>query len=357
VSKLAVTVGSLPVGGGAPVSIQSMCTTDTRNVQATVAQVNALATAGCQVARVAVPDEEAARAIAHIVPQISIPLVADIHFDYRLAILSAESGAHKLRFNPGNIGSDAHVRQLVDSARTHHIPIRVGVNGGSLEKDILHRFGGPTAEAMVQSALGHVRLLEQFGFQDTVVSLKASDVPTTVCAYRQMAGLWQGPLHLGVTEAGHARAGTVKSAIGIGSLLLSGIGDTIRVSLTGDPVEEVLVAKDILSALGLRKEGAEVISCPTCGRSMVDILPIVQAVEARLNGIKTPLVVAVMGCVVNGPGEARHADVGLAGGREVYALFRRGRQIATVSPENAVEALICEINRVLIEKKSDEQVG
>nr|WP_122011594.1 flavodoxin-dependent (E)-4-hydroxy-3-methylbut-2-enyl-diphosphate synthase [Maliibacterium massiliense] len=346
-----VMVGGVPVGGGARVSVQSMCNTDTRDVAATVAQIAALARAGCEIVRVAVPDMAAAQALGAIVAQISIPLVADIHFDYRLAIAAAEAGVQKLRINPGNIGGEEKVRALVACARAHHLPIRIGVNAGSLEKDILAKYGGPTPQGMVDSALGHVRLLEREGFEDIVISLKASDVASTVAAYRIMARTCDYPLHIGVTEAGTARMGTIKSAIGIGSLLLDGIGDTLRVSLTDDPVREVETGLDILRAIGLRKDGVSVISCPTCGRTQVDLVAIAKEVQRRVRDIRTPLTVAVMGCVVNGPGEARYADVGMAGGRDTAVLFRHGERIRTVRGAHIVDELMAEIQRVLAEKQ------
>ncbi|MGI6004053.1 MAG: flavodoxin-dependent (E)-4-hydroxy-3-methylbut-2-enyl-diphosphate synthase [Christensenellales bacterium] len=344
-----VMVGAVPVGGGAAVSVQSMCTTDTRDIEATAAQISELESLGCDIIRVAVPDGRAASAISKIIGRIRIPLVADIHFDYRLAIASAENGASKLRINPGNIGGEDRVKALTDCARAHRIPIRIGVNLGSLEPELEKKYGA-TPQAMVRSALGHVRLLEKFGFDDIVLSLKASDVSATVEAYRLIAQSCGYPLHIGVTEAGTVKTGTIKSAIGIGSLLLDGIGDTLRVSLTGEPAEEVRVGKSILKALGLRSGGVTVISCPTCGRCHVDIIGIAQEVEERTAHMKEPITIAVMGCAVNGPGEARHADIGIAGGGEGSAvIFRRGEKLRTVRG-NILEELMLEVDRLIQEK-------
>lgn len=335
-----IHVGGVPVGGGAPVSIQSMCSTPTHDVEATVAQIRQLASAGCDIVRVAVPDMAAARAIGAIKAQINIPLVADIHFDYKLALEAAAQGVDKIRINPGNIGSPDRVEAVAKTCMERGIPIRVGVNGGSLEKDLLAKYGGPTPEAMVESALGHVRLLEKYGFQDICISLKASSVPTTVQAYRQMADHYDYPLHLGITEAGTQQMGILKAAAGIGGLLSMGIGDTIRVSLTADPVEEVLAARQILKAIGLRREGPEMISCPTCGRTRINLIAMANEVEELLKSVNKPITVAVMGCAVNGPGEARHADVGLAGGDGEGVLFRHGEIVAKVPEDRLIPELM-----------------
>ena len=320
-----VRVGPLSLGGGQPVLVQSMTNTDTRNVQETLKQINALADAGCDIVRVSVYDEACAEAVRALVDGSSVPLVADIHFDHTLAIRSAENGIAKLRINPGNIGGDRHVKALADCAKTHHIPIRIGVNSGSIEKDILRREGGVTAKGMVESALNHARLLENQGFDDIVLSMKSSDVRQTVEAYELASRLCVYPLHVGVTEAGLPGRGTVKSAIGIGALLLKGIGDTIRVSLTGSPLPEAAAAWDILKALKLRGSGVEIVSCPTCGRTCIPVAEIAQRVEDELSDITVPMKVAVMGCVVNGPGEAREADIGIAGSGKTGALFIKGQ--------------------------------
>ena len=333
-------VGSVPVGGLAPISVQSMTTTDTRDVPATVAQIHRLAAAGCEIVRVAVIDETAARAIADIKAAIDIPLIADIHFDYRLAIAAAAAGADGLRINPGNIGGEAKVRAVVDAARHHGLAIRIGVNAGSLEKDLLQRYGQASAEAMVESALRHIDQVTALGFEQIKVSIKASDVPRTVAAYRQLAARCEFPLHLGVTEAGSLYPGIVKSALGIGMLLAEGIGDTVRVSLTRDPVEEVRVAYEILRALDIRHHGAEIISCPTCGRCGIDLFAIVEQVERALLTRSAPIKVAIMGCVVNGPGEAREADVGIAGGDGVGILFKKGEVVKRFPQERLVEVLL-----------------
>ena len=335
-----IKVGGVPVGGGAPVSIQSMTNTPTRDVEATLAQIRALAAAGCDIVRLAVPDMESARAIGAIKERISIPLVADIHFDYKLALEAAAAGADKIRINPGNIGAPDRVEAVARACGERGIPIRVGVNGGSLEKELLAKYGGPTPEAMVESALGHIRLLERYGFEDICVSLKASNVPATVGAYRLMAQRYDWPLHLGVTEAGTREMGELKAAAGIGGLLAMGIGDTLRVSLTADPVEEVYAARKILKAVGLRREGPELIACPTCGRTQIDLIPMARRVEELLKAVDKPITVAVMGCVVNGPGEACHADVGLAGGSGEGVLFRRGEIVAKVPEDELVPGLM-----------------
>lgn len=334
-----VSVGRLALGGRNPVWVQSMTNTDTRNVEETLAQIRALHAAGCDLVRVSVYDQDCARAVRALVDGSPCPLVADIHFDHTLAIQAAENGIQKLRINPGNIGGEANVRMLADCARLHHIPIRIGVNSGSVEKDILQKYGGPTALGMVESALRHARMLEKAGFEDIVLSMKASDVRLTVEAYRLAAAQCSYPLHVGVTEAGLPGQGTIKSAIGIGSLLLDGIGSTIRVSLSGDPLPEAQAAWDILRAIGLRTQGVQLISCPTCGRTCIDVAGIAARVERELRDIRVPLKVAVMGCIVNGPGEAREADVGIAGGRNGGALFVKGQTARRVEGDLA-QALI-----------------
>lgn len=339
-----VRVGNLLIGGGSPVLVQSMTNTDTRDTEATLSQIRALAEAGCDIVRVSVYDERCAAAVRKLTDGSPVPLVADIHFDYRLAITAIENGISKLRINPGNIGGEQHVRLLADCARAHGIPVRIGVNSGSLEKDILRKYGGPTAEGLVESALGHARILEKAGYEEIVLSMKSSDVRMTVDAYRLASRRCGYPLHLGVTEAGLPGRGTVKSAIGIGSLLLDGIGDTIRVSLSGDPLPEAAAAWDILHALGLRSHGIRLISCPTCGRTRIDVEGIARRVETELKDITVPLTVAVMGCVVNGPGEAREADIGIAGGGQdhVGALFRKGQEPVRAEGDLA-EILIREV--------------
>ena len=332
-----VSVGTLKMGGQNPVWVQSMTNTDTRDVDATLAQIRALAAAGCDLVRVSVYDEACAKAVRQLVDGSPVPLVADIHFDHHLAIMAAENGIAKLRINPGNIGGEAHVRMLADCAKRHHIPIRIGVNSGSIEKDILAKYGEPTAEGMVESALQHARMLEKAGFEDIVLSMKASSVKLTIETYQLAAQRCDYPLHVGVTEAGLPGQGTIKSAIGIGALLAQGIGDTIRVSLTGDPVPEAKAAWDILRALELRTHGVQLVSCPTCGRTCINVAGIAERVEKELADVKVPMKVAVMGCVVNGPGEAREADVGIAGGKSGGALFIKGQ------PAQKVEGDLAEI--------------
>ena len=333
-------VGQVPVGGGAPVSIQSMCNTPTQDVEATVEQIRQLEAAGCQIVRVAVPDRDAALAVGAIRERISIPLVADIHFDYRLALECAAAGADKIRINPGNIGGADRVRAVARACDQRGIPIRIGVNGGSLEKEILARYGGVCPEAMVESAFGHIALLHQCDFDNICVSLKSSSVPVTMAAYRLMQEKSNYPLHLGVTEAGTPRMGVLKSAVGIGGLLAMGIGDTIRVSLSAHPVEEVYAARDILKVTGLRREGPELVSCPTCGRTRIDLIGLANQVEERLKAVDKPITVAVMGCVVNGPGEASAADVGIAGGDGVGMLFRQGKVVKKVPQDRLVDELM-----------------
>ena len=341
-----MNIGGVVIGGGAPVAIQSMCSTATEDVAATVAQILRLEQAGCQIIRVAVPTMEAAAAIGAIKKAIHIPLVADIHFDYKLALLCAEGGIDKIRINPGNIGAKERVRAVADACRERGIPIRIGVNGGSLEKDLLVKYGGVTAQALVDSAMGHVQLLNDCGFDDICLSVKCSHVPTNMAAYSLLSRETDYPLHLGVTEAGTPEMGVLKSAIGIGGLLCQGVGDTIRVSLTADPVEEVIAAKKILQAAGIRKSGPDLISCPTCGRTKYDMIPIAREVERRLQGCTKPITVAVMGCAVNGPGEARSADVGIAGGDGEGLLFRKGEILYKVPQDKLVDALMAEIERL-----------
>ena len=322
-----ILVGGVPMGGGAPVVIQSMLNTKTTDVEGSLRQIRALHTAGCQIVRLTVPNAPAAEGFREICKESPLPLVADIHFDYKMAIAAAEAGAAKIRINPGNIGGDDRVKAVVDVCKERGIPIRIGVNGGSLEKGLLEKYGHPTAEALVESAFQHIALLEKFGFYDTCVSMKSSNVPTMVAAARLFRERSDYPIHIGVTETGPVRMGLMKSAMGIGALLLDGIGDTIRVSLTDDPVEEVYAAKDILKAAGLRKEGVNIISCPTCGRTNIDLIGLVNQVDAALKDCKKPITVAVMGCIVNGPGEAREADIGIAGGDGCGMLFAHGQQI------------------------------
>ena len=348
--KRKILVGSVPLGGDAPVSIQSMLNTKTTDVPGSLAQIEALRAAGCQIVRLAVPDMEAAAGFREIAAASPLPLVADIHFDYRLAIAAAEGGAAKIRINPGNIGGPEKVRAVVDVCKEKGIPIRVGVNGGSLEKELLEKYGHPTAEALVESALGHVRLLEDQGFYDICVSMKSSSVPVTVAAYRLMDQKTDYPLHLGVTETGTPRMGLIKSAMGIGGLLCLGIGNTLRVSLTDDPVEEIRAARDILRAAGLRKDEPELISCPTCGRTSIDLIGLAREVEERLKTVHAPITVAVMGCVVNGPGEAREADVGIAGGKGSGVLFAKGRKLKTLPEDKLADGLMEYIEEVLLKE-------
>ncbi|MEG2958625.1 MAG: flavodoxin-dependent (E)-4-hydroxy-3-methylbut-2-enyl-diphosphate synthase [Oscillospiraceae bacterium] len=334
-----IMVGNVPIGGGAPVSIQSMANTNTEQSMVTAGQICRLELAGCQIARVAVPDLNAAKAIGAIKRMIHIPLVADIHFDYKLALEAVAAGADKIRINPGNIGDESHVKAVADACRLANVPIRVGVNGGSMEKEILAKYGGVTPEAMVESALANIKLLEKFDFDQICVSLKSSNVCTTIAAYRLLSEQCDYPLHLGVTEAGTLKTGKLKSAIGIGALLAMGIGDTIRVSLTADPVEEIFAAKEILQAVGLLKTRPELISCPTCGRTKIDVIALAKEVEERLKSVDKPITVAVMGCAVNGPGEASNADVGIAGGTDEGVLFKKGQIIKKVPQNQLVEEL------------------
>ena len=335
-----ILVGGVPIGGGAPVVIQSMLNTKTTDVEGSLAQIRALKTAGCQIARLAVPSKEAAATFADICAESPLPLVADIHFDYKLAIAAAEGGASKIRINPGNIGGEDRVQAVVEVCKEKHIPIRIGVNGGSLDKKLLEKYGHPTAEALVESAFQHLELLEKYGFYDTCVSMKSSTVPTMVAAARLFRSKCDYPIHIGVTETGPVRMGLMKSAMGIGALLLDGIGDTIRVSLTDDPVEEIYAAKDILKAAGLRKEGVNIISCPTCGRTQIDLIGLVNKVDEALKDCEKPITVAVMGCIVNGPGEAREADIGIAGGDGCGMLFEKGQQVCKLPYEELLPALL-----------------
>lgn len=347
-----IQLGSVAIGGDAPVSIQSMSTFSPTDVEQASAQINRLASAGCDIVRLAVPNRAAALAIREVKKRTNVPLVADIHFDYRLALDAIESGIDGLRINPGNIGSNENVMAVVAKAKPKRIPIRIGINAGSLPERILADYGGhPTAEGMVAAALEHIRILEDNDYRDMKISLKSTDVPMMVRAYRLLADKVDYPFHLGVTEAGTVQRGSIKSAMGIGALLLDGIGDTIRVSLTADPVEEVSVAKMILDAAGLMSYGAVMISCPTCGRCQVDLIALAERVERRLEGIKTPLRVAVMGCVVNGPGEAREADFGVAGGNGRGVIFRKGKVLRTVPEENLVDELMKEIEQYLEQER------
>jgi (E)-4-hydroxy-3-methylbut-2-enyl-diphosphate synthase len=341
-----LNLGAVPIGGGAPVAVQSMTSTDTRDAEATLAQIQRLSEAGCEVIRCAVPDMEAAQAFGPICAASPLPVVADIHFDARLAVAAVKNGAAGLRINPGNIGGEDAVQRVLDAAKTHGAPIRVGANSGSLPKDLLEKHGGPGPEALVEAALRHVRFLEKRGFDQIKVSLKSSSVLDTIAAYRLFANQSDLPTHLGVTEAGGLLAGTVKSALGIGVLLLEGIGDTLRVSLTADPVREVEVAWHLLRACGLRERGVEIISCPTCGRTEIDLINLVEAAEKELAFIKTPLTVAIMGCVVNGPGEAAHADVGVAGGRGQGVLFARGEVLRKFPESDLLEVLMNQVRRL-----------
>ena len=340
----AIQVGNVTVGGGAPISIQSMTNTRTDDVEATLAQIRALAAAGCDIVRVAVPDMACARAVGKIKENCPLPLVVDIHFDYKLALESIAAGADKVRINPGNIGGKDKVKAVAHACRQHGIPIRIGVNGGSLEKELLAKYGHVCPEAMVESAFGHIRLLQQFDFDDICVSLKSSSVPITMRAYQLMSEQSNYPLHIGVTEAGTVHMGTLKSAVGIGGLLALGIGDTMRVSLSADPVQEVYAAREILKAAGIRREGAELVSCPTCGRTRINLISLANEVEERLKSVDKPITVAVMGCVVNGPGEASAADCGIAGGVGEGLLFKKGQIIKKVPQDQLVDELFALID-------------
>ncbi len=351
-----VTVGHVRLGGDSPVRVQGMAKADTRDVPMVSRQLQEMTELGCEIARVAVPDQEAVEALAQLKRQVTIPLVADIHFDYRLALAAIQAGADKLRINPGNIGDTERVQAIVEAARQRRIPIRIGVNAGSLEKHLLLEHGGPRPEALVESALGHCRLLTDEGFEDIVLSVKSSSVTDTIAAYRSLAHRTVFPLHLGVTEAGTLVRGTVKSAVGMGVLLSEGIGDTLRISLAASPADEIRIAYHILSALNLRRRGVEVVACPTCGRCEIDIRPIAQEVEKRLSHVTEPLTVAVMGCPVNGPGEAKHADVGIACSRSGALLFVRGKVIDTVDREDMVQALLRQVNDLLAKPSMKEGI-
>ena len=344
--KKAVLVGNVWIGGDHPIAIQSMNATDTRDVKATLAQIQRLYDAGCDITRVAIPDREAGLALKEIVKASPIPVVADIHFDYRLALLSMESGAAKIRINPGNLGGEDRIRQVSDMAKERKIPIRVGVNSGSIAKDILEKYGGVNSLSMVTSAMEAVAALEKNQFDDIVISIKSSDVNLSLESYRLLSEKTEYPLHIGITEAGTVQEGTIRSAVGIGALLSQGIGDTLRVSLTGDPVEEVRVGLSILRALEMRDQGVRIVSCPTCGRTQVPLVEIAEKVEKAVAGMPYNLRVAVMGCVVNGPGEAAESDIGIAGGKDSFLLFKKGKKIRTIPAENALEELIAEIHKV-----------
>ena len=345
-------LGSVRIGGGAPIVVQSMTNTDTRDVEATLGQIKRLHDAGCEIVRVAVPDETAARALRAIHDASPIPVIADIHFDYRLALMALEAGLEGLRINPGNIGERKNVEMVVDAAKARGAVIRVGVNSGSVEKRLLDQYGGPTPQAMVESALGHVRILEEHGFYDTKISIKSSSVLNTIECYRLLSQRCDYPLHLGVTEAGGVLRGAIKSSVGMGVLLSEGIGDTLRVSLTAAPEEEMTVAWELLRALGLRQRGPEIISCPTCGRTEIDLIGLAQEVERRLRTENAPIKVAVMGCVVNGPGEAREADLGMAGGRDKGIIFRKGEVIRSVRGQEALlAAFMEELDKLLVERR------
>ena len=342
-----INIGGVKVGGEAPVVVQSMTNTPTQDVPATVRQIDRLVEAGCELVRLAVPDRQSALSLKGIKSQVSVPIIADIHFDYKLALAAIESGVDGLRLNPGNIGGKREIREVVAAARDHGVPIRIGVNSGSLHRSILQKYGHPTPEAMVESAMGHIRILEELDFKLLKVSLKSSNVSQMISAYRLLSERVDYPFHLGVTEAGSLISGTVKNSLGIGLLLSEGIGDTIRVSLTCDPVEEVKVAYEILKALGLRQRGAEIISCPTCGRCEIDLVALVEEVEKALNQITSPIKVAIMGCIVNGPGEAREADIGIACGQSSGTLFKKGRVIKKVPESDLARVLIEEIRKMV----------
>lgn len=335
-----ISIGNVKIGGNNPIAIQSMCNTDTRNVQATVNQINELEKAGCELVRVAVPDIQAAAAIKQIKSNINIPLVADIHFDYRLALAVAENGIDKIRINPGNIGDESRIKSVIDSAKKRNIPIRIGVNSGSLEKHILQKYGEVTPEGLVESALYHIKLLEKYNYENIVVSIKSSNVPFSIKTYSILAQQVNYPLHLGITESGTVWTGSIKSSVGIGSILSMGIGDTIRVSLTGDPIEEIKTAKEILKSLGLRKFGIEFISCPTCGRTEVDLITIANKIEQACSHINKNIKVAIMGCAVNGPGEAREADIGIAGGKGYGLIFKKGVILKKVPEDMLIPELL-----------------
>ncbi len=341
-----IMVGSVGVGGDAPITVQSMTNTDTRDAHATIDQIQRLTKVGCEIVRVAVMDMAAAKALDTIKQHITIPLVADIHFDYRLALISIENGADKIRINPGNIGSAERVKEVAKKAQQNGIPIRIGVNAGSIEKEILKKYGHPTPAALVESTARQVALLEKYDFTDIALSLKASNVPLTVAAYQLAAGKFSYPLHLGITEAGTVWSGTIKSSVGLGTLLMQGIGDTIRVSLTGQPEEEVKVANQILKSLSLKKQGVELISCPTCGRCQIDLIKLANIIEERVQNIDKNIKIAVMGCAVNGPGEAKEADIGIAGGKGEGLIFKKGEIIKKVKENEIINSLLAEIENL-----------
>lgn len=350
-----IQVGKVKIGGDAPISVQSMTNTRTDDAAATLRQIGELAAAGCEIIRCAVPDMAAAEGLKRIVSESPIPVIADIHFDYRLALAAIDAGVDGLRLNPGNIGGNDRVAAVVDAAKKRNIPIRIGVNAGSLPKDLLEKYGHPTAEALVEAAWRHIHILEEMDYRNIKVSLKAHDVPLTVAAYRLLAAQCDYPLHVGITEAGTINSGIIKSAVGIGTLLAEGIGDTIRVSLTGDPVREVKVAYDILKSLGLREYGPTLISCPTCGRTKINLEKLALEVERRLEKISEPITVAVMGCVVNGPGEAREADVGIAGGINEGLIFKKGVVLKKVPEACIIDELFAEIDKILLERKENNK--
>jgi len=345
-----ITVGGVPIGGGAPISVQSMTNTDTRDITATLDQISRLAGAGCEIVRLAVPDQQAADTLGGIKNESPIPIIADIHFDYKLALTAIAGGVDGLRLNPGNIGDATRVREVVKAAKERGIPIRIGVNAGSLDKDILAKYGGITPEGLVDSALGHIGILEELDFYDIKISLKAFDITLMMEAYRLISAKVDYPLHIGVTEAGTSWAGTIRSAVGIGALLAEGIGDTLRVSLTGDPVQEVRVGYEILKSLGLRQRGPTLISCPTCGRTEIELIRIAEEVEDKIRNLDKPIKVAIMGCVVNGPGEAREADIGIAGGKGVGLLFKKGQVVRKIPEANLVGELLREIDLMIKDK-------
>jgi (E)-4-hydroxy-3-methylbut-2-enyl-diphosphate synthase len=350
-----ISLGRIKIGGGAPVAVQSMCNTDTRDAEATLSQIRLLEAAGCEIVRLAVPDEEAAASLGKIRKGTAAPLVADIHFDYRLALEAVKQGVDGLRINPGNIGGKEKVAEVVRACRDRHIPVRIGVNAGSLEKHLLEKYGHPAPEAIVESAFSHIRILEDLNFTDLKVSLKASNVMTTVAAYRLFSRKSDYPLHIGISEAGTLFSGTIKSSVGLGILLAEGIGDTMRVSLTADPVEEVRAAYEILKALKIRQRGVNIISCPTCGRTEIDIIGLAAEVEKRLAHIKEPVTVAVMGCVVNGPGEAREADVGIAGGKGVGLLFKHGEIVSKFDEKELADVLVKEVENIIRQQRTEDR--
>lgn len=341
-----VKVGNIFIGGDSPVTVQSMLNVPAHDIEGNIQQALKLQRAGCEIIRLAVPDEQSVKTVEELKKNIDVPIVADIHFNHKLALMSIQAGVDKVRINPGNIGADENVKAVADMCRLHNVPIRIGVNSGSVEKDILARFGGPTPEAMAESAMYHVRLLEKYDFDDIVISIKSSNVNNMIAAYKKVAEMCNYPLHLGVTESGTARMGLIKSSVGIGSLLTSGIGDTIRVSLTDDPVNEVFAGFDILKAIGMKNDTPSLVSCPTCGRTKIDLISLANEVEERLRDVKKSITVAVMGCVVNGPGEAREADIGIAGGDGCGLIFKKGEVLRKVPEDKIVEELIKEIEQL-----------